>query len=85
MKTSVHDSCRRGDIEAVRAVIADDPTDHVYEAYKTSGVQVVEDIETRSWRMREFVIQDINGDRIRIEHVDESIADYSQFERHWDG
>ena len=59
--------------------------DQVYEEYKASGAQIVEDIETRSWGMREFVMQDINGHRMRIGHVDESIADYSQFKRRSDG
>ena len=59
--------------------------DQVYEEYKAAGAQIVEDIETRSWGMREFVVQDINGHRIRIGHVDETIADYSQFKHHDDG
>jgi hypothetical protein len=39
----------------------------------------VEEIETRPCGMREFVVEDLDGHRIRIGHVDESLADYSRF------
>lgn len=55
--------------------------DQVYREYIAAGAKIVEDLETRSWGMREFVVEDLNGHRMRIGHIDESIADYSDFKR----
>lgn len=49
--------------------------DKVHEEYKASGATIVEDIETRPWGTREFVIEDPDGNRMRIGHVDESNSD----------
>lgn len=53
--------------------------DRVLDIYRANGATIVEDIETRSWGMREFVVQDLDGHCMRVGHVDESNADYSGF------
>ena len=40
--------------------------DQVYEAYKASGAQIVEDMKTRSWGMREFELTDPQGYLLRF-------------------
>ena len=56
-----------------------DDADRVHEQMVAAGARIVEALETRSWGMREFEVEDLNGHRMRIGHVDESIADYSNF------
>ncbi|MAE64462.1 MAG: glyoxalase [Phycisphaeraceae bacterium] len=53
--------------------------DDVLADYRASGARIVQDIANRPWGMREFVIEDLNGHRMRIGHVDESAADYGRF------
>ncbi len=55
--------------------------DEVYKELLSSSARILEPIETRSWGMREFVVEDLNGHRFRVGHVDESSADYSEFRR----
>ena len=55
--------------------------DEVCAEYKTRGIEPISDIATHPWGMREFTIRDLNGHLLRIGHVDESKADYSDFDR----
>jgi predicted enzyme related to lactoylglutathione lyase len=57
-----------------------DDADAVHRAVTAAGAVVVDPIATRSGGMREFTVEDSNGHYLRIGHVDESQADYSDFE-----
>lgn len=50
---------------AVCCVRVDD-VDALYAIYVERGVQIVEPLETKPWRMREFTIEDPNGHFFRI-------------------
>ena len=56
-----------------------DDADAVYAAWTTADVTILDPIATRSWGMREFTAQDLDGNQLRVGHVDESWADYSGF------
>lgn len=55
--------------------------DEVFVLYSQLGAKIVDPVATRPWGMREFTVEDLNGHYLRIGHVDETAADYSQFER----
>ncbi len=63
----------------ITCVLNTPDADEVYAKYKKSGVEIVADITTQPWGMREFTIRDVNGHCLRIGHVDESKADHSDF------
>ncbi|EGL18769.1 MULTISPECIES: VOC family protein [Paenibacillus] len=42
--------------------------DQVYQFLKTQKVDFIEEIQSKSWGMREFVIRDLDGHRLRIGH-----------------
>ncbi|WP_239634212.1 VOC family protein [Paenibacillus sp. H1-7] len=42
--------------------------DEVYSYYKSQGVDIVKDIETKPWGVREFTFRDLNGHMVRIAH-----------------
>ena len=54
-----------------------DDADAVYAAWTAAEVTILDPIATRSWGMREFTAQDLDGNQLRVGHVDESQADYS--------
>jgi uncharacterized glyoxalase superfamily protein PhnB len=43
-----------------------DDVDFLYALYRERNVKVVSVIEDKSWRMREFTIEDPNGHRFRV-------------------
>ncbi len=53
--------------------------DAMCKAFRTKGATIVEEPTTQPWGMREFLIEDPDGHRMRIGHVDESEADYGSF------
>ncbi|MEM8883132.1 MAG: VOC family protein [Planctomycetota bacterium] len=61
----------------VSVVLNVEDADAVHARYVQEGVKIVDPIETRWWGMREFTAEDLDGNRLRIGHVDESAADYS--------
>jgi uncharacterized glyoxalase superfamily protein PhnB len=40
--------------------------DNVYEEHKRRGAKIVEDIADRAWDARQYVIEDLNGYRLKI-------------------
>lgn len=42
--------------------------DFLYALYRERGAKIVEKIESKPWRMREFTIEEPNGHRFRIGH-----------------
>ncbi len=40
--------------------------EEIYKEYKTKGIHFIEDLTDRPWKIREFIIQDINGYWLRI-------------------
>jgi uncharacterized glyoxalase superfamily protein PhnB len=54
---------------SVAAILVDD-ADAIYAEYRKSGAEIVDDIETKPWAMREFTIRDPDGNRFRIGHGD---------------
>ena len=54
-------------VGAVCCVRVDD-ADFVYAVCRERGAKIVESIETKPWRMREFTIEDPNGHLFRIGH-----------------
>ena len=65
----------------ITCVLNTPDADEVFRRYTEQGANIVDSIATRAWGMREFTIEDLNGHFLRIGHVDESMADYSQFHR----
>lgn len=61
-------------------VLNTENADAVYEAFQQAKANIVDPIQTRTWGLREFRVQDINGHVLRISHVDESQANYGTFE-----
>jgi predicted enzyme related to lactoylglutathione lyase len=48
-------------------IFADD-IDEVYEEIKLSRIKIIEPIENKSWGMRQFTIEDIDGNRFIFHH-----------------
>lgn len=69
-----------GGLGPSRVILNVGDADAVFASWQANGVTIVEPIETRSWGMREFVASDIDGNEFRVGHVDESAADYGNFE-----
>ena len=42
--------------------------DELYEDWKSSGVQITDELETRPWNLREFTAADPDGNRFRVFH-----------------
>lgn len=51
----------------VLCIIVDDP-DRAYEELRSRGAQIVDEIETKPWRVREFTVRDPNGHLLRMGH-----------------
>ncbi|WP_248927495.1 bleomycin resistance protein [Paenibacillus hamazuiensis] len=48
--------------------------DEVYAAYKNNGVDIVQDIESKPWGVREFTFADIDGHMFRVAHEESEKA-----------
>ena len=42
--------------------------DELYEDWKSRGVQITDELETKPWNLREFTAQDPDGNRFRVFH-----------------
>lgn len=42
--------------------------DEIYSLYKKRGVEIVDEIESKPWGVREFTFRDVNGHMFRIAH-----------------
>ena len=42
--------------------------DELYEDWKSSGVQITDELETKPWNLREFTAADPDGNRFRVFH-----------------
>lgn len=42
--------------------------DQLYEEWKRSGVDILGELETKPWNLREFTAQDLDGNRFRVFH-----------------
>ncbi|MDF2962172.1 MAG: lactoylglutathione lyase-like lyase [Paenibacillus sp.] len=45
--------------------------DEVYALFKSKGVEVVQEIETKPWGVREFTFRELNGHMFRVAHGEE--------------
>lgn len=45
--------------------------DELYTHYKKQGVDIIREIESKPWGVREFTFRDINGHRFRVAHMEE--------------
>ena len=52
---------------AVHWVFADD-IDATYNELKSSGANIVEPLETKPWGLRQFTVEDIDGNRFYFHH-----------------
>ena len=43
--------------------------DQLYEEWKRNGVTITDDLETKPWNLREFTVQDPDGNKFRVFHV----------------
>jgi catechol 2,3-dioxygenase-like lactoylglutathione lyase family enzyme len=57
---------------SVICVVVDD-ADSVYARYRAHGADVVDDIDSKPHRMREFTVRDPDGNLIRIGHTEGSL------------
>ncbi|WP_282942145.1 VOC family protein [Paenibacillus sp. RC67] len=46
-------------------------SDVVYSYYKQQGVEIIKEIESKPWGVREFTFRDINGHKFRVAHIEE--------------
>lgn len=44
--------------------------DEIYSFYKSQGVEIIQQIESKPWGVREFTFQDINGHMFRVAHCE---------------
>lgn len=42
--------------------------DEIYSFYKSQGVEIIQQIESKPWGVREFTFRDINGHMFRVAH-----------------
>lgn len=52
---------------AVHWVFAED-IDATYEELKSSGAKIVEPLETKPWGLRQFTVEDLDGNRFYFHH-----------------
>ena len=45
-----------------------DDVDKIYEEFVQASVKITEDIETKPWRIRQFTIEDLDGNRLIFHH-----------------
>lgn len=70
-----------GAVSPATCYILVDDADAVYALYRENGVEVVEEIESTPWGMREFTIQDLNGHRFRVGHGEKDVDEIEGFNR----
>lgn len=44
--------------------------DEIYSFYKSQGVEIIQQIDSKPWGVREFTFQDINGHMFRVAHCE---------------
>ncbi|MCR8634322.1 MULTISPECIES: bleomycin resistance protein [Paenibacillus] len=42
--------------------------DEIYDLYKSKHVEIIQEIESKPWGVREFTFRDINGHMFRVAH-----------------
>jgi catechol 2,3-dioxygenase-like lactoylglutathione lyase family enzyme len=67
-RTEVYLRYEPGPIERACVFVRVENADRVLDAYRARGANVVEDIASRPWGMREFTVEELNGHRFRIGH-----------------
>jgi uncharacterized glyoxalase superfamily protein PhnB len=78
-KISIFFSKSQTPIPEFTLVLNTPDADNVFSECKTPGIDIVSEIATQPWGTREFTVRDLNGHLLRIGHVDESKANYSDF------
>lgn len=53
--------------------------DELYARYRAAGADVVEDLASKPWGMREFAVRDPDGHVLRIGHGEKTVAGIPQF------
>lgn len=71
---------KRDTFEPVTVILNTEDADERFKTLTRNGAEIIEPIATRYWGMREVVVSDLNGHRLRIGHVDESESDFSEFD-----
>ncbi|MEZ4332366.1 MAG: VOC family protein [Myxococcota bacterium] len=67
-RTEVYLRQEPGPIERACVFVRVENADRVLDAYRARGANVVEEIASRPWGMREFTVEELNGHRFRIGH-----------------
>ena len=53
--------------------------DATYEEHKSRGARIIEEPTSRSWGMREYVLEDNNGHFLRIGHGEKKVDEVKKF------
>lgn len=54
--------------------------DAVHEACVAQGADIVVSIDSKPWRMREFMLRDINGHLLRTGHGEKLVSEIERFQ-----
>lgn len=52
-----------------------------YDRLKQNGATIIDEIDSKPWGMREFVIKDLNGHTLRIGHSEQNVDELDEFSR----
>lgn len=66
-------------ISPITCYIRVDDADSFYSKFKESGVKIIEEIGSRPWGTREFVIEELNGHRFRFGHGEKGVREIETF------
>ncbi len=56
-----------------------DDIDAYYETVKRKGARITSDLETKPWGMREFTVEDLNGNQLRMGMGVKPISEIPEF------
>jgi predicted enzyme related to lactoylglutathione lyase len=59
---------RRNDVSPNKHWIFADDVDATFEEMKARGAKITEDIENKPWNLRQFTIEDLDGNRFIFHH-----------------
>jgi catechol 2,3-dioxygenase-like lactoylglutathione lyase family enzyme len=62
---------KQDEIAPYKSYLFVENADEIYAFYKEQGVEIIHDIESKPWGVREFTFRDINGHLFRVANSEE--------------